>query len=752
MIKQVTTAVALLVSAAAFSQVGVNTEAPKTTMDISAKRNSGGVLTDNTQAHGLQAPRLTRAELTSNTATYGADQKGALIFVTDISGGNISGQRANVTSAGYYYFDGALWIRLTDRKVDLRLVGTDNHITQDAGVGINGTSVGTGQNNIGIGRSTLSANTTGNSNLAVGTNALRDNTIGLNNIAVGGNALLVNTTGDSNMAFGVSALTSNTTGTRNTAIGQNTLTANISGSDNISVGQNSLANNTASNNIAIGINALQVNTSGTANTAIGRSALDDKTTGNNNTAFGYRSGSSLTSGSDNIFIGANTFPNVSPTASNQLNIGNWIYGNAGLIGIGSSATKPIANLDVRGAVRGGSPHADEVSGASAIGLRSVAFGSANRVSGATSGAIGSGNQVAQDYAVALGTLNTISNTSKWGSVAFGQENTVTALLATASGNRNTVSGDLSVAFGNQNQVSGSSSAVLSGGYNTNAGTSSAIVSGANNTITGDVQDAAILGGVNNTINGVGTIGNVILGGRFNFADGQYTTVAGGQNNRASGKLASVSGGEYNWASSYGEWAGGVYSTTYTPVSTTTWQAKDRLFTIGNGTNVGSSTSDAFTILKDATTGIGFKNFETTAFNEKLQVNGNARFAALPSVDGNIATDKIVVVNADGVLKTISTSSLGAAAIRTATADYTALATDETILVNASSGAVTINLPATPTVGKRYNVKKVDNTANAVNVSGNGHNIDGSASISGTVPYQGWVMQYDGSNWFIISKI
>ena len=57
---------AVLFSTLAYSQVGINTELPKTTMDITAKRDGSGIITDNSQLIGLQAPRLTRAELTAN--------------------------------------------------------------------------------------------------------------------------------------------------------------------------------------------------------------------------------------------------------------------------------------------------------------------------------------------------------------------------------------------------------------------------------------------------------------------------------------------------------------------------------------------------------------------------------------------------------------------------------------------------------------------------------------------------------------
>ena len=63
------------------------------------------------------------------------------------------------------------------------------------------------------------------------------------------------------------------------------------------------------------------------------SSLYSNNTGYNNTALGYLAGSNLTSGDTNIFIGYNTQPNIGNTASNQINIGNVIYGYNGNIGI-----------------------------------------------------------------------------------------------------------------------------------------------------------------------------------------------------------------------------------------------------------------------------------------------------------------------------------------------------------------------------------------------------------------------------------
>ncbi|HCN50904.1 MAG TPA: hypothetical protein DIT10_17760 [Chryseobacterium sp.] len=100
-----------------FSQVGINTTNPKSTLDVSAKRNSDGTLNGNSQIFGLQAPRITRLELTNNTTNYGTNQNGSLIYITDVSGGTATGEREFITSIGYYYFDASTdrWVRFVTK-------------------------------------------------------------------------------------------------------------------------------------------------------------------------------------------------------------------------------------------------------------------------------------------------------------------------------------------------------------------------------------------------------------------------------------------------------------------------------------------------------------------------------------------------------------------------------------------------------------------------------------------------------------
>ncbi|MDR6086548.1 hypothetical protein QE441_002342 [Chryseobacterium sp. SORGH_AS909] len=118
--KKILLTAGIILSGLVYSQVGVNNQTPSTTFDVRAKRDASGNITDNTQTIGMQAPRLTRAELTANTANYGTNQNGALIYITDISGGDAASgtQRENITSVGYYYFDAAAasgagrWIKM----------------------------------------------------------------------------------------------------------------------------------------------------------------------------------------------------------------------------------------------------------------------------------------------------------------------------------------------------------------------------------------------------------------------------------------------------------------------------------------------------------------------------------------------------------------------------------------------------------------------------------------------------------------
>ena len=78
----------------------------------------------------------------------------------------------------------------------------------------------------------------------------------------------------------------------------------------------------------------------------------------------------------------------------------------------------------------------------------------------------------------------------------------------------------------------------------------------------------------------------------------------------------------------------------------------------------------------------------------------------------------------------------------------------TLLVDPLDGAtVTITLnTAEVAVGKRYSVKKANETTGTVKVVSDSGTIDGAEGIETNVPYQGWVLQFDGTDWHIIGHI
>lgn len=77
--------------------------------------------------------------------------------------------------------------------------------------------------------------------------------------------------------------------------------------------------------------------------------------------------------------------------------------------------------------------------------------------------------------------------------------------------------------------------------------------------------------------------------------------------------------------------------------------------------------------------------------------------------------------------------------------------NETLLVNASGGSITVNLPAAAVAsGREINVKKTDATGNSVILDGNlAETIDGAATQSITTQYESLRVVSDGSNWHIV---
>ncbi|HBV17364.1 hypothetical protein [Chryseobacterium carnipullorum] len=86
----------------AFSQVGINNTSPKATLDVTAKT------TDGSKPEGLIAPRLTGDQIKAANTQYGANQTGTLVYAT-AAVSSPDPKTVNITSTGYYYFDGDIW-------------------------------------------------------------------------------------------------------------------------------------------------------------------------------------------------------------------------------------------------------------------------------------------------------------------------------------------------------------------------------------------------------------------------------------------------------------------------------------------------------------------------------------------------------------------------------------------------------------------------------------------------------------------
>lgn len=108
-------------------------------------------------------------------------------------------------------------------------------------------------------------------------------------------------------------------------------------------------------------------------------------------------------------------------------------------------------------------------------------------------------------------------------------------------------------------------------------------------------------------------------------------------------------------------------------------------------------------------------------------------------------------NANSTTQLTGSLSIG---IRTITASTTVTGTDNTVLANTTTGAITVTLPApTGLTGRIYTIKKIGTGGidNALTITPTSATIDGGSNF---IIYNDWTfvtIQTDGTNWFIIKK-
>ena len=138
---------AIAFSGLAFGHVGINTQSPIATLDVTANA------TDGTTAEGLIAPRLTGDQIKSADSHYGAAQTAAIVYALSAVTTPASAKTANITSEGYYYFDGSLWQKMMNSATGGGLYTTDGTLTSNRTVTMGGKNLkfATGGGFVGIG-------------------------------------------------------------------------------------------------------------------------------------------------------------------------------------------------------------------------------------------------------------------------------------------------------------------------------------------------------------------------------------------------------------------------------------------------------------------------------------------------------------------------------------------------------------------------------------------------------------------------
>lgn len=109
MIRFYSTTLFSIISGLTYAQVGINTAEPKSSLEIV------GYPTNNTIPDGIIPPKLTKINLANKiNATYGSDQIGSIVYITDVAEPLNTAPSFNkvskITNIGYHYWDGSNWI------------------------------------------------------------------------------------------------------------------------------------------------------------------------------------------------------------------------------------------------------------------------------------------------------------------------------------------------------------------------------------------------------------------------------------------------------------------------------------------------------------------------------------------------------------------------------------------------------------------------------------------------------------------
>lgn len=164
----------------------------------------------------------------------------------------------------------------------------------------------------------------------------------------------------------------------------------------------------------------------------------------------------------------------------------------------------------------------------------------------------------------------------------------------------------------------------------------------------------------------------------------------------------------------------------------------------NGASITSDTTSRTIILHPA-----------DATNPGIVTAGVQTFGGNKTFQDSVAAAKAILVGNTGLANsTVQVSGSLSMAIQTVSNDYTATASDNTILMNTTGSALTLTLPNPSTfAGRIYTIKKIGTGGidHELTITPAAGTIDGGSSY---VIYNDWTyvtLQTDGTNWYIIKK-
>ncbi|WBV54613.1 hypothetical protein [Chryseobacterium gambrini] len=319
------------------AQVGINTNLGQATLDVVGSPSVSSKL------DGIIAPRLTGDQLRSKS--YTAAQTGALVYVTAADTAPAS-QTVNVVNAGYYYFDGSVWIQVNQ--------------PQPSGWKITGNS-GTTATAASLGTAVSSGNflgTTDSQSLVLATNNTVKAILDVNGNLRGGNSNA--SSPYASVSWGSNNTLSNNTSS-NIALGrENTVAAQAANFPGVAIGATNSALSGAkiigNNNFATGANAIVLgNNNGTSGTNV--SGINIGNSNVNSGGFAFGTGNNVTSnnyafGNANVASGAVSaiaFGNsASATIANQTVYANTSHAFSGQGSIGTAITDVGVNMTPNG--------------------------------------------------------------------------------------------------------------------------------------------------------------------------------------------------------------------------------------------------------------------------------------------------------------------------------------------------------------------------------------------------------------------